>query len=301
MARSLPPLPPLRAFEATVRLGSMTAAAAELGRTHGAVSRAVQGLEAAVRCRLVERGGPSLVPTAAGSELFTGVTLAFEALERSMHRIAPQARRTQLRLACGSTFSGRWLLPRLPRFYAAHPDLTLSLVMSRRSFHDAEEFDLATTWDRLGYPAPHGRHTHVLGDAWLGAVCRADRMPRLRDGGRAVETLLTAETMNEAVWERYGQQSGLNLRPSRELRFPHLHHCIEGALSGLGMALVEPRLVEEDLATGRLVAPFGWLRFPDGFVAVENPLASRAEVRRLIAWLRAELASIGDPTGSMPT
>lgn len=290
MPRTLPPLGPLRAFEATVRLASMTAAAAELGRTHGAISRAVQALETSLQVRLLDRGGPTLRPTAAGAELFTAVTVAFEALERGMTRIAPRQERTQLRLACGSTFATRWLVPRLPRFYAANPAVSVSLVMIRRNIRDAEDVDLATTWDRLGYAAPRGPQVHVLGDARIAPVCRPDlELGREGDVVR-VGRLLTSETWPDA-WAAYERQAGLTLRREGEMRFPHLHHCIEAAVAGLGLTLVELRLVEDHLAAGRLVAPLGELRFPDGFVAVRSRPAAGRELRALIAWLRAELAA----------
>lgn len=288
--RPLPPLGPLPAFEATVRLASMTRAAEELGRTHGAISRQVRQLEEALDKRLLERGPGALRPTAAGAELFSAVTTAFTALEDAAGRLRTRERIAQIRLACGSTFAARWLVPRLPRFFAAEPGISVSLVMVRRSFEDAEDFDLATSWDRLGYAAPNGKHVHPLGESRLAAVAAPGVAARLQEGRLEANAFLIAETMEDA-WGRYADRLGIQLAKAREMRFPHLHHCIEACLSGLGVALVETRLVEDHLGAGRLLILGEPLRFPDGFVAIENRrLPARAPVRKLIAWLREELS-----------
>jgi DNA-binding transcriptional LysR family regulator len=288
--RPLPPLGPLPSFEATLRLGSMTRAAEELGRTHGAVSRQIRQLEEALHLPLLERQPGALRPTAAGATLFAAVTQAFATLEGATARLAPPGHDAELRLACGSTFAARWLVPRLPRFYARHPTISVSLVMVRHSYQDARDFDVATSWDRLGYPAPKGRHVHPLAEARLGIIAAPDLPVRHGATLLEAETRLVAETM-EAGWAAFAQQSGLVLRTQRDMRFPHLHHCIEACLSGLGIALVETRLVEDHLAAGRLRLVAPPLRFPGGMVAIEsrNP-RSRAAVRKLVAWLREELA-----------
>ncbi len=295
--RRLPPLGSLPAFEAAVRLASMTRAAEELGRTHGAISRQIRTLEDSLRLRLLERGPGALRPTAAGAALFAAVTTAFTALEQATERLAPPAA-TQLRLACGSTFAARWLVPRLADFQAHHPALSISLVMTRQSFRDAEDFDLATSWDRLGYDPPKDCRVHVLGEARLAAVA-APGCPAGRDGTTLrLGTALTSETWPRA-WERFAARAGLTLEMGREMRLPHLHHCIQAALAGLGATLVEERLVGEELAAGRLVALGPVLRFPDGFIAIEPPGSPpRAATRRLIAWLRERL-SLQEPAGAV--
>ncbi|WP_187830101.1 LysR substrate-binding domain-containing protein [Siccirubricoccus phaeus] len=288
--RRLPPLSALPAFEATVRLASMSRAAEELGRTHGAVSRQVRALEEALRLTLLDRSAPGLRPTRAGAELFSAVSTAFATLEGALERLAPRDGMQAVRLACGSTFAARWLVPRLPRFYALHPGISVSLVMVRRSFQESEEFDVATSWDRLGYAAPKGRHVHVIGEARLAAIAAPAHGARCAGGVLEAECRLVAETTMPTAWDAFAARCGLALATRREMRFPHLHHCIEAALSGLGVALVEERLVEEHLASGRLVVLGEVLRFPEGFVAIENrQRGPSAAVRKLVGWLRTEL------------
>ncbi|MCO6417871.1 LysR substrate-binding domain-containing protein [Siccirubricoccus sp. KC 17139] len=287
--RRLPPLGALPAFEATVRLASMSRAAEELGRTHGAVSRQVRALEEALRLTLLDRGAPGLRPTRAGAELYSAVSTAFATLETALERLAPRDGMQGVRLACGSTFAARWLVPRLPRFYALHPGISVSLVMVRRSFQDGEDYDVATSWDRLTYAAPKGRHVHVIGEVRLAAIAAPGHAARCADGVLEAECRLVAETWPSA-WEAFAAHAGLALAIRREMRFPHLHHCIEAALSGLGVALVEERLVAEHLESGRLVVLGEVLRFPEGFLAIENRQhGPNAAVRKLIGWLRTEL------------
>ncbi|WP_408588820.1 LysR substrate-binding domain-containing protein [Paraburkholderia tropica] len=74
------------------------------------------------------------------------------------------------------------------------------------------------------------------------------------------------------------------------MTFPHTHLCIEAALSGLGVALVEKRLVRKELREGQLIAPWGFAKFPFGLMAL--PAADRmlpAEIETFTAWLRMRL------------
>ena len=90
------------------------------------------------------------------------------------------------------------------------------------------------------------------------------------------------------MWQ---DNSGLMVARDTELSFPHTHLCIEAALSGLGVALVERRMVQDDLAAGRLVAPCGFIPFTDGLAAV--PASERAQspaARAFIAWIKEELS-----------
>lgn len=288
MPRRLPPLAPLPAFEATVRLGSMTGAAAELGRTHGAVSRQVKALEAAIGTPLLERSALPLRPTSAGAQLYAAVAAAFDDLEGGLARIAP-AGWQGVRLGCGSTLATRWLVPRLPRFYETHPGISVSLTLGTSAAPELADVDLAVSWDRLA-DMPIGDDVRALGDVRFALVAAPGYPVRVTAGGRGLEvpTLIVAETMPDGV-ERLERRFGIDVTAGARMVLPHIHLCIGAALGGLGLTLIETRLAADELAAGRLVAPLGLQVVPDGFIALLNPRRPpNAGARKLLRWLQAE-------------
>jgi DNA-binding transcriptional LysR family regulator len=292
MSRPLPPLGPLRAFEATIRLGSMTRAAEELSRTHGAISRQIAHLEAELGVTLFEREAQGLRPTAAGAAFHTGVVQAFDALEKVTARIAVRGKAGHVRYACGSTFASRWLVPRLPRFYETHPGITLSLVMIGRTIAETQDYDVATSWDRLGYPVPEGPNTVAIGDVEYLAVARPEEIVRRTGQQVRIGTLIRTDSSATDTWAHYAAALGLTLEVERTMAFPHIHLAIEACIGGLGVALVERRLVEQELMRGELVVPLPPLHFRGGLVALYNPQSGppTAAMRRFVGWLKDEIA-----------
>lgn len=125
----LPSTQALAFFEATERLGSLTRAAAELHLTQGAVSRQIQGLESRLGTRLVMRSRNALGLTPAGRTYLSEVRPLLQRLARASVDIASHhGLGGRLRLSVASTFASHWLIPRLPSFTAAHPDITLDLT-----------------------------------------------------------------------------------------------------------------------------------------------------------------------------
>src|SRR3954468_13342152 len=125
MARRLPPLATLRAFEAAVRLGGATQAAGELHVTHGAISRQLQALETWLGAQLFVRRGRRLAPTEAAQRFAQSIGDAFDDVEAASSRLRAADTPTPLAIDALPTFAMRWLIPRLPRFQRAHPDIEL--------------------------------------------------------------------------------------------------------------------------------------------------------------------------------
>src|SRR5262245_13628694 len=130
MARRLPPLNPLRAFEATARHGSLTKAAAELSVTHGAVSHQLRALEATLKVRLFERAGQRLKLTPQGAELLPAVANAFEGIASATERLTRPTSAGSLTVTCVQALLSLWLIPRLGSFTAQYPNIRLKLVAS---------------------------------------------------------------------------------------------------------------------------------------------------------------------------
>ena len=200
--RRLPPLHALRVFEVAARAGSHAAAAAELGLTHGAVSRQVAVLEAWFGQRLFVRVGRSVVPTPAARAFAEAVSLTFDRLDAAAEICGrPLAPRT-LRVSTPTTFAMRWLIPRLESFHAARPEAEV-VVTTTTTLDNALRggFDLAVRREpRLGTGAHHPwgayravpflaeANTLVVSPSLLAA--RPLRAPADLEGG----TLLTSET-----------------------------------------------------------------------------------------------------------
>src|SRR3954470_60027 len=123
--RALPPLNALRAFEAFGRHGRMTTAADELFVTHGAVSRQIRQLEEWLGYPLTEGPKTHLRLTPQAERLLGAATTAFDLIQEAAAP-APAGER-ELRLACYSTLTIRWLIPRLADFVERHPEIRLQL------------------------------------------------------------------------------------------------------------------------------------------------------------------------------
>jgi LysR family transcriptional regulator, glycine cleavage system transcriptional activator len=132
MKRSLLPLNAVRAFEAAGRLGRMSAAAEELGVTPGAVSRQVQALEALLGFPLFEGSRHRPVLTSSGVALLLGLSAGLEQIEASLRSVS-QVAAGVLDVSCLSTFTMRWLIPRLYRFSQTHPEIVVRLTASESS------------------------------------------------------------------------------------------------------------------------------------------------------------------------
>ncbi len=291
--RQLPPLASLRAFEAAARLGSVTKAAEELGRTHGAVSRQVRALQDQAGTALFEKAGTGLRLTPAGAAFRGVVAGALDELERGYRRLRDAGQGTTIHLACGATFAMRWLVPRLAGFYRERPTVQVRLSMtSAREIRD-DGADLVLSWDRLAHPIRDEARAIRLGDVAFGVVC-APGYPVRAEGGRLVAETRILHEYTPHSWPAWEAATGRGVAAERDTAFPHNGLCIEAALSGLGIALVEQVLVRDDLAAGRLVAPCGFHRFADGFAAVpapDRPLSPAAAA--FIDWLRRMLAQDG--------
>lgn len=286
--RQLPPLNALPAFEATARLGSVSAAAQELGRTHGAISKQLQALSEALGVELFKRAGTGLRLTAQGEALSAEVAKALDILAEATEQTRHDPGQPILTLGISATFASRWLMPRLPRFAARHPAVEIDFRMAGRVPFKVSECDLILSWDRLRTPRTAGEEAIVLGDVAFGMVHAPGYPVSGGDPDRHVDTRLLPDT-NRRVWDDWAALSGVTVTSPRSYPVPQTGLLIDAATSGMGAAILERRLIEEELDDGRLVAPFGFQTIKDGFWA----FLPRRSVRKptsvaFIDWLREE-------------
>jgi DNA-binding transcriptional LysR family regulator len=213
--RRLPSLNALLAFEAAGRLGRMTRAGEELGVTHGAVSRQVRHLEAALGVTLFEGPKNRLALTSAGRALLADLTAGFDRIEAGVRGMADE-RAGALDVSCLGTFTMRWLIPRLHRFRAAQPgvEIRLSAADSAVDFaRDAHEVAIRVT----DHPLPANAPLTRLFDELVGPVMAPALAAQLRP--RAPEDLARAPLLHTrtrpgawAAWAARGLARG---RPPR--------------------------------------------------------------------------------------
>jgi len=286
-----PSLNALRAFEATVRLSSMSAAADELLVTHGAVSRHIKSLEDMFAIPLLLRGARSVQATPEGARLAMELTSAFSLIASSVEQLRPGP----LTLACSSTIMMSWLIPRIRGFHALHPEIELRFNMNYdRIDFVRDEISVALRISMI--EPPKEVIIKEMIDEWIGPVCspeymQANEITTLAALERC--TLLSTKT-RPAGWKDWMGSSGqsCNLRASSS--YEHFYLLIQAAACGLGVAMVPKILVLSDLRSGKLVAPFGFVRGPNKIVLWIAPhLRMRPDTKALVAWLTAELRKPG--------
>ncbi|MFA6229451.1 MAG: LysR family transcriptional regulator [Rhodanobacter sp.] len=293
--RELPPLNALRAFEAVARLHSVTQAAGELHVTHGAVSRQLRLLEDALGRPLFARQGRGLALTEIGQQLHEGAGAAFEQLRESWSSLRQRSAQAPFVLGCSGSLLARWVIPRLDRIERDLPELRMHLSAQESSMTPAlGSLDAALML--AAPPWPGNWHVETLAPERIGPVVspRYAGWPALQ--GRSAAKLLDEPLLHTAsrpqAWPDW--MRSMDLPPPRSTPgpgFPHLYHLLEAAIAGLGVAIAPAPLVADDLASGRLLAPWGFKPTASAWVLATPLRTPDRRCAALATWLRKELAS----------
>lgn len=264
MNRMLPGTRALRTFEAAGRHLNFTRAADELGLTPAAVSYQIKEMEDQLGITLFARTSRRIRLTPAGDVLFEATVDALDNLHRATGRARRMARgATHLRISLGARFATHWLLPRLPRFRAAHPDLELTFDITDevRDF-DVDDVDAAI---RFGGGRYDGARSERLFDTVVVPVCR----PALLDTGPGLttprdlfhHTLCYVDCRIEGMvwpdWPTWMAAAGINdFDDSHCVAFSDSSHVAQAVLDSDVVGLVELAMIQGDLSEGRIVRPF---------------------------------------------
>lgn len=290
MAKRLPPLNPLRAFEATARHASLTKAAAELNVTHGAISHQIKALERSLGVKLFERAGQRVKLTPHGAELLPAVSNAFDGIAAATQRMTRPASTGALSVSCVPALLLLWMIPRLGSFTSQFPDIRLTLIPS----NDARDIR-----------APHidvcvhygdGSWTDCWMRKWSGLELFPVVSPTLINN-RPIRTVrdladhvfLHGDDGRE--WHTWlAAADALDLERGRRHHLGDARMASEAAVHGHGVALGDTVTASGLLARGLLVAPFS-LSVPavdDFYVVCRNEMRSAPIVQLFIDWLFAE-------------
>jgi len=292
--RNLPSLNALRAFEAAARLGSMSLAAQELHVTHGAVSRQMRALEEALGRPLFTRQGRGVALTAVGQQLREQCGAAFGQLREAWLQLKQQRSAAAFVLGCSGSVLARWVIPRLERLRHELPALTLHLAVQEEpvAAHLAE-VDAALLLAAPPWPA--GWQVHELAPERIGPVLSprypgAERLRELPASALCEEPLLHTASRPQA-WPEWARAMGLPAKSLQQTQaLPHLYFLLEAAAAGLGVAIAPQPLVADDIASGRLLAPWGFCETTARWV-LASTRSGDARIEALATWLHAELAA----------
>lgn len=278
----------LRAFEATARLHSFSAAADELAVTHGAVSRQVRMLEERFGVSLLQRTAQGAEPTPEGQRLAAGLKRGFDEIQNSVDQLKPGP----LTLACSQSIMMYWLLPRLSRFQQKNPDVLLQYHMTSGPLDfTRDKISVAIRLSSQELPRDVIR-TDICSE-WVGPVCSPEylRTLKIRTPADLQRARLLYSHTREHAWSEWKKCYGPKMGELRlDEGFPHFYLLIQAARCGLGIANVPRMLVQDDLNSGTLVAPFGFVAGPNRLtIWIASHLTERSEIRRLVDWLSGEL------------
>jgi DNA-binding transcriptional LysR family regulator len=290
MPPALPPLRLLTVFESVIRNGSVQRAAAELNVTQPAVSQSLRQLEEHVGTRLLDRTTRPATRTEAGRILENAVTEGLGRIADAIDHIGRmQATEESTTVACSVGVATYWLMPRLARFSAEHPDATVNVMTTQQGAPRLNPaIDLAI---RYGDGKWVDGAVAKLYDERVVPVCSADYRKRMAEQGVALEgaTLLHVNADDPAWigWPSYLRSLRLPENRASNRRFTNYVQATQAALDGQGVMLGWESITGDLVRDGRLVELATTPLVPaDAFYLVSTPsIAERPSARLLASWL----------------
>jgi len=292
MARRLPPLNGLKAFEAAARSESFTRAAEELNVTQGAVSHQVKALEDILGLKLFHRERQRLILTEAGRDYLTVIRAALDQIAVGTERLLQRQESGVLTISTSPDFAAKWLVNRLSRFAEKYPDVDLRVSATTHYVDFArDDVDIAIRHGDGHWP---GLDVERLYSERLFPVCS----PMLVAGRNRITKvadllkfpLLRLEDAKN--WTRFFEAAGVKATVGPGPVLNRASMLIDAAIDGQGIALARTALAAWDLINGRLVRPVDIsLRMSNTYwIACPKAASNVPKVTTFRDWIFAEVA-----------
>lgn len=284
--RSLPPLSAMRAFTAFAETGNVVAAGDALGVSHAAISQQLRVLETHLNVALLDRSGRALRLTPKGEQLAQSLGRAFEQMGEGVAVVTDARDARPLHISVTPTFAAQWLMPRLARFRAAHPEIDLMIDPTAEIVTlSPDGIDLAI---RFGTGNWAGLDARLLWESTMVVVgapslvgslacCDLDalaRFPWIEEFGNSEST-------------SWLEKKGVTKREAGMLRVPG-NLLVDGARDGQGIAVTVRRFIERDIESGRLRVLHEEDGVGTGYHIVTRQGIQRASLKSFVAWLTRE-------------
>jgi len=299
----------LRAFEASARHQSFSAAADELHVTPAAVGQLVRTLEEWLGTPLFHRssrGRARLVPTEAAERALPDIRAGFDKLALGLERLKEESASGVLTVTVSPAFAAKWLLPRIDRFQAAWPDTDVRLDTSLKAVDFvAQRVDIGVRYGLGSWP---GLTADKLMDEEVYPVCspkllsEPGRLKKPNDLAR--ETLIHDLSMDSHAdfpsWDAWLQRAGVaDVATARGMKINNSAAVLQAAAEGHGIALARSVMAHGDLATGLLVRLFPEITFPSPlayYVVYRAECSSKPKLVAFRDWLISEATTVrGQP------
>jgi LysR family transcriptional regulator, glycine cleavage system transcriptional activator len=273
-------------FHIAAESSSYSETADKLHITHGAVSKQIKQLEEYLSHALFYKKGRKMRLTQEGVLLKEYTNVAFNALETSINKLK-RTNKNHLEISCEPTLTMRWLMPRLANFYQiSGVDVRLSTAGGSI---DLDEAELSMAIRRDDFEMPTNYKVSTLVDEWVGPVFSPEYWHKIRNNLDEI-TLLHSETRPRA-WDIWAVSSNhaLHLNKSNQ-HFEHFYFCLQAAVDGLGAAIGSYPLVADDIKSGRLIAPFGFILSGHSYVLLQQSTPLEAKEIEFQQWLKEKMS-----------
>jgi LysR family glycine cleavage system transcriptional activator len=293
--RKIPPLNAIKAFEAAGRHNSFTRASEELCVSHGAISKQVALLEVWLNTKLFIRTQSQLEITPAGKKLLGTITPAFDRIAlTAMQLIEDLTPPAVLNVNAPPTFTMRWLIPRISSFQKTHPETEIKITTSTEPINFLEfNYDIAIRGSHvdLGFEnaIPFMTETII-------PICHPDLVmgTPLKNPDEINQFTAISYGTEPMKWSDWASSTMLKeFRPKNILQFEQMYFALQAASEGLGIVLVPLFLVADDIATGKLCAPFGILgaRQRKYYTVSRFPQKEKPIIKAFCKWINQESIS----------
>lgn len=282
----------LRVFVAVARNQSISGAAKELFVTPGAVSRRMKDLEEELGFPLFERQGRNIALTQRGIQLQHSCQQLFQSLKTTLDTLEqPSDEYAPLVISCEPTITMLWLIPRLPRFYEVHPELSVHVYAAGGPIDFwSTGADIALRRDDFIWDA--SIYSEAVAPEMIGPVCSGRSSRALHDETEI--TLLHTRTRPQA-WELWRQRTGFRMPASKQLNFEHFYLSLQAARAGLGVAISSIYMTSDQLQNEELYAPFDFVADGSQYhLLAATPIDSDYRKAAFRDWLVAEMKRTAD-------
>ncbi len=274
--RNLPPLAQLRAFEFAARHSSFRKASAELGETPTAVSHQIRALEEFCGLPLFRRRPRPVALTEAGVKLFPIAQDGFDAFANAITAVREDIRHRPLKVTTTNGFAGRWLVPRLPNWRSAHPEIPLEIVGTDRTI-DLQSGDVDVEIRYMKTPPPGLVAHELFRNAYI-LVASPNLLSGERLGALSLIESVWSENYKDAatwrLWLAMADNAIPDLPPigkAGTLSFTGETHAIQALINGQGIGICSDILVKPELEAGTLVKAVDFAMPGFGFYLAHVP------------------------------